>query len=126
MREREGELSRITKFRVKMQESGGIKLANLFSTDLTKNQPCGRQDCPRCTEGDGKTNCKKSSILYESKCATCNPKQPRGDSSQQEENAQPRRVGIKIGESSRSLYERNKEDVNDAEKFQEGSHIVKH
>ena len=92
MRERECELSRITKFRVKMQESGGIKLANLFSTGLAKNQPCGRQDCPPCTEGDGKTNCKKSSILYESKCATCNPEQPGRNSSQQEENAQSRAI----------------------------------
>ena len=40
MREREMELSRITKFKVKMQESGGIKLAGLFTTDLAKNQPC--------------------------------------------------------------------------------------
>ena len=31
-----------------------------------------------------------------------------------------------MGESSRSLYERSREHVNDAEKFQEGSHIVKH
>ena len=104
MREREIELSRITKFRVKMRESGGLKLAGLFSTDLAKNQPCGRLDCPPCTEGDGRTNCKKSSILYESKCASCNPEQPRGESSHQEEKVeQPRRVGIYFGESSRSL-----------------------
>ena len=42
MREREAEMSRITRFKVKMHESGGIQLAILFSTDLAKGQPCGR------------------------------------------------------------------------------------
>ena len=40
MRERETEMSRITKFKVKMLESEGIQLARLFSTDLAKGQPC--------------------------------------------------------------------------------------
>ena len=38
---------------------------------------------------------------------------------------QPRR-GVYIGESSRSLYERSKEHLKDAESFDPGSHIVKH
>ena len=37
-----------------------------------------------------------------------------------------KRTGIYLVESSRSLYERSKEHLNDAEGFQEGSHIVKH
>ena len=45
MRERETEMSSITRFKVKMHESGGIKLAGLFSTDLAKGQSCGRLDC---------------------------------------------------------------------------------
>ena len=36
------------------------------------------------------------------------------------------RVGIYYGETSRSLYERSKEHVRDAESFSEGSHIIKH
>ena len=36
------------------------------------------------------------------------------------------RVGVYTGKSSRSLYERSKEHLSDAEGFQEGSHIVKH
>ena len=36
MRERELELAKITRFKVKMQEAGGIQLARLFSTDLAR------------------------------------------------------------------------------------------
>ena len=56
------------------------------------------------------------------------PDQPRGESSHQEgKYAHPRRVGIYYGESSRLMYyERSREHVNDAENFQEGSHIVRH
>ena len=36
------------------------------------------------------------------------------------------RVGIYIGESSRSIAERTTEHFNDAESFSKGSHIVKH
>ena len=88
MRERETEMSRITRFKVKMQESGGIKLAGLFSTDLAKGQPCGRLDCHLCKEGEGRTNCKKTSVLSESKGASCNPEQPRGKFSRKEENGE--------------------------------------
>ena len=48
MREREAEMSKITRFKIKMQESGGIQLARLFSTDLANGQHCGRQNCQPC------------------------------------------------------------------------------
>jgi hypothetical protein len=35
-----------------------------------------------------------------------------------------RRTGVYFGELSRSLYERSKENLSDAEGFQEGSHIA--
>ena len=81
MRERETEMSRITRFKVKMKESGGIQLAILFGTDLAKGQPCGRQDCQPCNGGEGRTNCKKTSVLYESKCTIWNPDQHNSRSS---------------------------------------------
>jgi hypothetical protein len=43
-------------------------------------------------------------------------------SSQEEEG----RVGLYYGETSHSLYKRSKEHLNDAVKFREGSHIIKH
>ena len=65
MRERELEMAKITRFRVKMQEAEGIqrKLARLFSTDLARGEPCGREDCHPCKASSGRPNCKQASIL---------------------------------------------------------------
>ena len=49
MRDNEKELAKITRFRVKFQEAGGIQLAMMFSTDLAKGEACQREDCPPCT-----------------------------------------------------------------------------
>ena len=121
MREREQELSKITRFKVRMQESGGIQLARLFSTDLAKGGHCKRDDCHPCEGSDKRSNCKQSSILYESRCKLCNPNLPSSSLGEQTE-----RIGIYYGETSRTLYERSKEHVNDADSFTQGSHIVKH
>ena len=61
MREREFELSKITKFKVKMQEAGGIQLARLFSTELAKGESCGREDLHPCRTSLKRPNCKQSS-----------------------------------------------------------------
>ena len=72
MRENEEKLSQITKFRVKIQETGGTRLASLFSTELAKGEHCGREKCQPCgSKSEGRTNCKTQSILYESKCEVC-------------------------------------------------------
>ena len=48
LKEAETEMSKITRFKVRYQEAGGIQLARLFSTDLGKGQPCGREECQPC------------------------------------------------------------------------------
>ena len=48
MREREFEIFKITKFKLKMQEAGGIQLARLFSTDLARGEYREREDCHPC------------------------------------------------------------------------------
>ena len=83
MWERELEKAKITRFRVKIQEAGGIQLARLFSTDLARGEPCGREDCNPCKASSKRPNCKQASILYESKCDKCNPDKT-GNSSLQE------------------------------------------
>jgi hypothetical protein len=123
LRENEEEMVRITQFRTKIQEAGGIKLAGLFSTNLSRGAHCQREDCQPCNAGEEKRqNCKLSNILYESKCELCNATEEDGKTSQVVEN----REGIYIGETSRSLYERSREHVRDATDFKEGSHIIKH
>ena len=55
-------MARITRFRVKYQEAGGIQLARLFSTDLAKGESCQREDCPHCSsKEEKKTGCKQQS-----------------------------------------------------------------
>ena len=39
MKESEDGLVKMTKFRMKIQEAGGTKLANMFSTDLAAGEP---------------------------------------------------------------------------------------
>ena len=109
----------MNRFRVKTQEAGGTKLAEMFSTDLAKGESCGRDDCQPCGS-ERRPNCKTQSILYESACTKCNdPSSPQKQSTED-------RIGIYVGESSRSLYERSKEHFADAEEFNKGSHMVKH
>ena len=40
-------------FRVKFQEAGGIQLARLFSTNLTKRESSQREDCLTCLSKEG-------------------------------------------------------------------------
>ena len=121
LKEAEIEMSKITRFKVRYQEAGGIQLARLFSTDLGKGQPCGREECQPCGRQDEENipNCKQSSILYESSCQICNK-----DTNRKEEPSG--RLGIYYGETSRSLFERSREHFKDAADFSEGSHMIKH
>jgi hypothetical protein len=97
----------------------------MFSTDLAAGEGCGREDCQPCgSRSERRPNCKAQSILYESKCIECNPVQM--SSPEEEKEGKKSRRGIYLGESSRSLYERSKEHLKNAEDFSKGSHIVKH
>ena len=58
LKEKEDELARIIKFRVRYQEAGGTKLGLLFSTDLGAGDVCGRKDCQPCeSRVDNRPNC---------------------------------------------------------------------
>ena len=140
LKEGEDELARITGFRIKYQEAGGVQLSKIFSTDLARDQPCGRNVCWPCqTSKEGETkNCKARSILYETSCIACGPVKdktaPVEDSNLEEGDlhvAVPSpcpggRVGIYLGESSRSLNERASEHMRDAMSFHEKLLIIKH
>jgi hypothetical protein len=75
MKEREDVLVDMTRFRIKIQEAGGVKLKNMFSTDLAAGEHCSREDCMPCNDSEKKQNCKRQSILYESSCQICNKEQ---------------------------------------------------
>ena len=112
---------------------------------LASGQPCGREGnkCIPCNRMDTKLqNCKARSIVYESSCEVCNPPRIEQGGSILEEDKhhlEPReageqsvadpslgRVGIYIGETSRSLAERCTEHFSDAASFSKKSHMVKH
>ena len=90
-----------------------MPLSRLFSVDLSDGR-CHRADCVVCLNhtGRGSSKCKRKSIVYKSICSVCL------------ENGA--REGQYIGESGRSLYERSREHLEDADKQKDGSHIWKH
>jgi hypothetical protein len=117
-------MSKMTRFKVRYQEAGGIQLARLFSTDLGKGRPCGREECQPCgRHGSDEVipNCKQASIVYESSCLICNQEDGKN-----KKDGNEGRNGIYLGETSRTLHERTKEQFKDATDFSEGSHMVKH
>jgi hypothetical protein len=146
LKSQEDELSRIYGFRIKYQEASGIQLGRMFSTDLARSIPCGRNTCWPCNTSKAKT-CKARSVLYATSCLLCNPPKGATDepgmSSLQEgalnststvggrvvadPSTHPKgRVGIYMRESSQSLHERAAEHVRGARSFHDKSHIIKH
>ena len=130
MKMNEDRLAEMTGFKVNYVEAAGTKLGRVFSLDLSKNQPCGRnmEKCRSCNSpGETVENCRARCVTYESRCILCNPEKQRV-SNPLEEKVQPEqpRDGIYIGESSRSIAERTNEHFNDAESFAKKSHVIKH
>ena len=127
---KEGEIvwSNLTGFRVNYTEAGGTPLINMFNQDTGKGAHCNREVCHPCdtTEENKRQNCKIRSILYETSCKICNPEVKKTSSNPLADQQKRSRLGIYIGESSRSLHERMAEHFDDARKFSNGSHIVKH
>ena len=130
MKGREPVMCELTDFKVKYAEAGGTPLINMFSQDTCRGAHFNRDLCHPCdsTAEDKRQNCRERSILYETSCKLCNPDEKGGPHSNlQPDQLQPKaRLGVYLGETSRSLHERMAEHVDDARKFQAGSHIVKH
>ena len=92
-------------FRVKYQEAGGVQMGKLFSTDLARDQPCGRDQCWSCLtkkEGESK-KCRDRSVLYVTSCSLCNPVVDETKSSQVDHNKEvPRLVNMNVDDPSPS------------------------
>ena len=89
MKDNEERLADMTGFKVNYTEAAGTKLGRVFSLDLAKNQPCGRnqEKCRNCSPPEEvMDNCKSRCITYESRCILCNPeKQNKQDLSTPQE-----------------------------------------
>ena len=121
----------MTGFKFSYTELAGVKLGRIFTPNLSKGQPCGRESCQPCTKNDPDKiqNCRTRSILYQSACSVCNPpgRKDKKTSHREDDDHTPAiREGIYYGESSRSLAERAAEHFKDAKNFDKGSHMVKH
>ena len=112
LEQREPLLTRMSGFKVRLVEASGVPLSRLFSLDLSSGR-CQRWDCHVCRlhKGKGSSKCMRKSIVYESRCLSCPPNS---------------NIGVYIGESGRSLYERSTEHLEDAKNLKKCSHIVKH
>ena len=69
LKEAETEMSKITRFQVRYQEAGGIQWAWLFSTDIEKGLPCGREECQTFGKDERIPNCKQANIVSLSQAA---------------------------------------------------------
>ena len=87
----EPQLTRLTGYKARLVEAGGLPMSRLFSLDLSDGL-CHRVDCHVCIShnGKGSSKCKRKSVVYKSICLVC-------QSSVSSE-------GVYIGESGRSLY----------------------
>ena len=111
-------------------------MGKMFSTDLARDQLCGRIVCWPCQpskEGETK-NCKTRSILYETSCIPCNPVKDKTAPVQDSNLEEGQSLSLPRGEG-RYLpwgvqlileYERASKHMRDARSFHEKSHIVKH
>ena len=119
----EEEAGQVTGYRMRITETAGTPLSMLLpSTNPWGPQDCLREDCTTCNQMDEKRiDCRKRNILYESECALCKTAKDAGD-----EGMLKRGVGVYVGESSRSIYERAKEHVAGRMSRDEDNHQVKH
>ena len=95
-------------FKIKVVERAGTALKNMFPTNnLWEGQKCGRPDCTTCEQGaEIMSPCTQASVVYENICETCNP----GAGGKKElKEIRSDIPTMYVGETSRSLYERSKE-----------------
>ena len=98
-----------------MVEKNGDQMSQvLTSSNPWGEQRCERHDCLSCTHSEKEIGqCRKRNLVYETKCKIC---KERGETS------------IYIGETARSLYERQREHLRDSICLREDtkSHMKEH
>ena len=148
LREAEEKLGETTGYRIKFVEKVGEKLVDILcQSNPWKGNRCNRDKCLLCDTkeetGKGKKQaCNTRNITYETWCGTCedkekeriekemgeednteNRKEPKGGRSRKEKEV---RLHKYVGETGRSAFERGKEHLKDRDKWDKGSHILKH
>ena len=108
----------MTKNRIKIVERTGVKLQDTITkSNPLKGQDCGRKNCLLCytksvTEKKLGQECTKRSLVYETRCLTCEKNENEkidGMHIEETEKKQMKREMKKykyIGETSRNAFER--------------------
>ena len=121
-------LSGMLGFNMRITERGGTSLGSLLSNkNLWSGMDCDRSDCKVCCQpGERWENCKRRNVMYESECRRCNV--PDGWKTRDKEGLEDKRdvPSIYIGETCRSLHERSKDHLRDANTMSEESHMLQH
>ena len=109
----EDKLSVVMKKNIKIIERNGTQLQRLLTrADPWSGEDCGRQDCTVCSQPEDKTpDCRMTNLTYRTVCRLCKEEGNRS---------------TYVGETSRSLHERQKEHAADSKTNKEGSHMFQH
>ena len=138
LREEEEKLEKQTGYRIKIVERAGSKLVDLLHrANPWKGKDCERAGCLLCltkmkTGKDMDQDCTQRCLVYESWCMTCEDKEiKRIEDDEEDEKTKNEKIRnivkyVYIGETSRSIYERGLEHMNDKENLKKDSHMIKH
>ena len=115
-------------FKVRVAENGGTSLGSLLSNkNLWSDLECGRVACRTCAQPDErKEPCTLRNVVYESKCAKCNPPGTRKVADRDGLGEKRDMPTLYVGETARSISERAHEHWRDAETGKEESHKLEH
>jgi hypothetical protein len=120
LRQREEELNKNNKERIKIEEKGGLKIKDILgSKNPFKKSHCVQKTCPLCTESesidvvstDVKIPCNTNNVGYRWLCITCKERDI---------------TKVYEGETGRSARIRGAEHLKDLEKKREKSVLFKH
>jgi Uri superfamily endonuclease len=127
LQETEDRLADITGYRVRISETSGSQLCRLLpNTNPWSGQDCLRLDCYTCgQQGEKFEDCKTRNVLYESVCVLCNKEVLEKKNLSKWDEFRDM-VGVYVGETARSLYERAGEHWQDVKAGKLESHMLKH
>ena len=120
LREREADLNKNSKERIKIVEKGGLKIKDILcSKNPFQNNKCSQKTCPLCTgskyveavKGKNKDHCSSNNVGYRWNCLKC---------------AENDKVKVYEGETGRSARIRGAEHVSDLKNKREKSALYKH
>ena len=106
LRKREEDLNRYSEERIRIVETGGIKMESILTNkNPFKSEKCDKKECPLC-KNDSKIPCNTNNIGYRWTCKTCRDRKIKK---------------VYEGESSRSARIRGAEHLRDYENKKEHS-----